>query len=187
MSFEEFAQIYFIYVYNLCIIDDSYELTKGEYQFPFAFTLPENIPSTFQAETHSKFDYGHVSYTIKAVLERFSRRRSTCENQCHNPLAVWCMKTHTKLYFLDYITIQLLHSECSKNAKIKLRMFCHSDGEKSCRSQHYSSCIGIWLFCIAECDSGMSHIFLDICRFRWSLWNPRSASAFAVSPLDRLR
>lgn len=80
-------------IFHLClqlvyIIDDSYELTKGEYQFPFAFTLPENIPSTFQAETHSKFDYGHVSYTVKAVLERFSRRRSTCENQCHNPLTV---------------------------------------------------------------------------------------------------
>lgn len=56
---------------------------------------------------------------------------------------------HKTFLFHNYIiTIQLLHSECSENAKIQLRMLYPSDGEKSCRSQHYSSCIGILLYFI---------------------------------------
>lgn len=40
------------------------EIQSGEHKFPFTCTLPMNLPSSFES------DYGHVRYTVKAVLDR---------------------------------------------------------------------------------------------------------------------
>ncbi|XP_047369298.1 dolichol kinase isoform X5 [Vespa velutina] len=40
------------------------EIQAGEHKFPFTCTLPENLPSSFES------DFGHVRYTVKAILDR---------------------------------------------------------------------------------------------------------------------
>lgn len=82
----DYSQDVSISLWRVVCLDDGFELLKGSHQFPFSFTLPHNIPATYIAETHSKFDYGNVSYTIKAVLERNSRQN--CGETCHNPFTV---------------------------------------------------------------------------------------------------
>lgn len=40
------------------------ELPAGEHNYPFTFVVPPHVPSSFEGE------FGHVRYTIKAVLDR---------------------------------------------------------------------------------------------------------------------
>lgn len=40
------------------------ELPPGEHVYPFTFSLPQNLPSSFE------HDFGHVRYTVKAILDR---------------------------------------------------------------------------------------------------------------------
>lgn len=46
-------------------------IPKGQYQFPFSFYLPENIPSTFfyKWEDFCKSSYAQVSYHVKVVIK----------------------------------------------------------------------------------------------------------------------
>jgi len=57
---------YFHQRIQLTPIGGSLTLT-GERSFPFAFTLPKNLPSSFACK------YGQVSYTIQVVLDRRSQ------------------------------------------------------------------------------------------------------------------
>ena len=49
-----------IYGYN----GDNTELEMGSYEFPFNFTLPENIPSSFEGPN------GNVRYYVKVTIDR---------------------------------------------------------------------------------------------------------------------
>ncbi|XP_053973989.1 arrestin domain-containing protein 17 [Hylaeus volcanicus] len=40
------------------------EIQSGEHKFPFQCVLPTNLPSSFES------DFGHVRYTVKAILDR---------------------------------------------------------------------------------------------------------------------
>ncbi|XP_012225775.1 arrestin domain-containing protein 17 isoform X2 [Linepithema humile] len=40
------------------------EIQSGEHKFPFTYTLPLNLPCSFES------DFGHVRYTVKATLDR---------------------------------------------------------------------------------------------------------------------
>ncbi|XP_011140067.1 arrestin domain-containing protein 17 isoform X2 [Harpegnathos saltator] len=40
------------------------EIQSGEHKFPFACSLPDSLPSSFES------DFGHVRYTVKATLDR---------------------------------------------------------------------------------------------------------------------
>lgn len=40
------------------------ELDAGEHVYPFTFSLPPNLPSSFEAL------FGHVRYTVRAILDR---------------------------------------------------------------------------------------------------------------------
>ncbi|XP_059470737.1 arrestin domain-containing protein 17-like [Neocloeon triangulifer] len=44
--------------------DGEETLEPGEYSFPFYYTLPKNLPSSFEG------DFGFIRYTLKAVMER---------------------------------------------------------------------------------------------------------------------
>ena len=43
---------------------DSTELQIGSYEFPFSFTLPQNIPSSFDGP------HGSVRYYVEVVIDR---------------------------------------------------------------------------------------------------------------------
>ena len=49
-----------LYGYN----GDSIELQMGSYEFPFNFTLPQNIPSSFEGP------HGGVRYYVKVTIDR---------------------------------------------------------------------------------------------------------------------
>lgn len=49
---------------SLCFSGNEIEIQAGEHKFPFTCTLPENLPSSFES------DFGHVRYTVKAILDR---------------------------------------------------------------------------------------------------------------------
>ncbi|KAG7204887.1 hypothetical protein KM043_005285 [Ampulex compressa] len=40
------------------------DIQSGEHKFPFTYTLPTHLPSSFES------DFGHIRYTVKAVLDR---------------------------------------------------------------------------------------------------------------------
>ena len=40
------------------------QIAAGEYEFPFQFQLPENIPSSFVGE------HGRVAYSVTGVIDR---------------------------------------------------------------------------------------------------------------------
>lgn len=40
------------------------ELTAGKHEYPFSFTLPSSIPSSYEGI------YGKVRYTVKATIKR---------------------------------------------------------------------------------------------------------------------
>ena len=44
--------------------DEKHSVEVGQHRFPFSFQLPENIPSSFEAEN------GHVRYSLKASIHR---------------------------------------------------------------------------------------------------------------------
>lgn len=45
-------------------VGERYELHPGIHQYPFAFQLPAEIPSSFDGK------HGNVRYTLKAVMKR---------------------------------------------------------------------------------------------------------------------
>lgn len=45
----------------------------GEHQFPFAFVLPQNIPSSYENRN------GKVRYSVKAVVDRSWKTNYTCK------------------------------------------------------------------------------------------------------------
>lgn len=44
--------------------DSRVQITEGQHTYPFSFQLPHNLPSSFE------HNYGHVRYTVKAVIDR---------------------------------------------------------------------------------------------------------------------
>ena len=44
--------------------DEGVVLLPGKYVYPFEFTLPPNIPSSFES------DLGYIRYTIKGTIDR---------------------------------------------------------------------------------------------------------------------
>ena len=40
------------------------ELSPGNHKYSFSYTLPQNLPSSFEST------YGHIRYTIKATIDR---------------------------------------------------------------------------------------------------------------------
>ncbi len=46
------------------LVNDKMELLPGNHDFPFSFTLPLAIPSSFEGK------HGGVRYSIKAVMKR---------------------------------------------------------------------------------------------------------------------
>lgn len=51
-------------MYGYFFKENNEEVAAGKYFYPFSFLLPENLPSTYDCE------YGHIIYTIKAVVNR---------------------------------------------------------------------------------------------------------------------
>jgi len=52
---------------------DSFVMPVGEHQFPFAFVLPQNIPSSYENRN------GKVRYSVKAVVDRSWKTNYTCK------------------------------------------------------------------------------------------------------------
>jgi len=48
-------------------------LAIGQHQYPFSFTLPVGIPSSFEGR------YGHVRYTLTGSLERSWKWNHSCK------------------------------------------------------------------------------------------------------------
>ena len=55
-----------LYGYN----GDQTEIPRGSYEFPFNFTLPQNIPSSFDLGTKGRVRCGRVQYYVKVKIER---------------------------------------------------------------------------------------------------------------------
>lgn len=52
------------YIFHTFSANSRIKIPFGYHKYPFNFQLPYNIPSSFEHK------YGHVRYTIKAVMDR---------------------------------------------------------------------------------------------------------------------
>ena len=47
--------------------DQTFVLPNGHYIYPFTFTLPPNLPSSFESDSHVR---GHIRYYLKATIDK---------------------------------------------------------------------------------------------------------------------
>jgi hypothetical protein len=64
---------YFWYCFLETIGNDHWEMNQGRHQYPFSFTLPNEIPSSFEGI------HGYVRYTIRAVFQRRRKWNHECK------------------------------------------------------------------------------------------------------------
>jgi len=55
---------YFYHKTRLSEVEGSFKVDVGQFEYPFWFSLPGNVPSSYESNA------GHVRYTMRAILER---------------------------------------------------------------------------------------------------------------------